>query len=143
VLRRARKSGWPSGRSADRSAGRRRIEAPLARRAARHGGRDQKRAQTPGLGYNEAAECAPKTRHDREGVNRMTKLDRPREIIEFCLQPLGLTTTTEEYKEAYRRLEHVIKTFQLMAIREKMPTEVDFSNMRTITINEAAHGDET
>jgi hypothetical protein len=73
----------------------------------------------------------------------MTKLDRPREIIEFCLQPLGLTTTTEEYKEAYRRLEHVIKTFQLMAIREKMPTEVDFSNMRTITINEAAHGDET
>jgi hypothetical protein len=73
----------------------------------------------------------------------MTKLDRPREIIEFCLQPLGLTTTTEEYKEAYRRLDHVIKTFQLMAIREKMPTEVDFSSMRTITINEAAHGDET
>jgi hypothetical protein len=72
----------------------------------------------------------------------MTKLDRPREIIEFCLQPLGLATTTEEYKEAYRRLEHVIKTFQLMAIREKMPTEVDFSNMRTITINEAAHGDD-
>ncbi len=73
----------------------------------------------------------------------MTKLDRPREIIEFCLQPLGLSTTTEEYKEAYRRLEHVIKTFQLMAVREKMPTEVDFSNMRTITINEAAHGDDS
>jgi S-methylmethionine-dependent homocysteine/selenocysteine methylase len=73
----------------------------------------------------------------------MTKLDRPREIIEFCLQPLGLATATDEYKEAYRRLEHVIKTFQLMAIREKMPTEVDFSNMRTITINEAAHGDDS
>lgn len=73
----------------------------------------------------------------------MTKLDRPREIIEFCLQPLALASTTEEYKEAYRRLEHVIKTFQLMAIREKMPTEVDFSNMRTITINEAAHGDDS
>lgn len=72
----------------------------------------------------------------------MTKLDRPREIIEFCLQPLGLSNTTDEYKEAYRRLEHVIKTFQLMAVREKMPTAVDFSNMRTITINEAAHGDD-
>lgn len=71
-----------------------------------------------------------------------TKLERPREIIEFCLQPLGLTKTTEEYKETYRRLEHVIKTYQLMAIREKMSTVVDFSNMRTITINEAAHGDD-
>jgi hypothetical protein len=71
-----------------------------------------------------------------------TKLERPREIIEFCLQPLGLTKTTEEYKEAYRRLEHVIKTYQLMAIREKMSPAVDFSNMRTITINEAAHGDD-
>lgn len=71
-----------------------------------------------------------------------TKLERPREIIEFCLQPLGLMKTTEEYRETYRRLEHVIKTYQLMAVREKMSTEVDFSNMRTITINEAAHGDD-
>lgn len=72
----------------------------------------------------------------------MDKLDRPREIIEFCLKPLGLSTTSEEYKEAYRRLEHVIKTYQVMAIREKMPVTVDFSKMRTITINEAAHGDD-
>lgn len=71
-----------------------------------------------------------------------TKLERPREIIEFCLAPLGLAKTTEEYRETYRRLEHVIKTYQLLAIREKMSAAVDFSNMRTITINEAAHGDE-
>ncbi len=72
----------------------------------------------------------------------MDKLDRPREIIEFCLKPLALSKTTEEYKEAYRRLEHVIKTYQVMAIRQQAPVAIDFSNMRTITINEAAHGDD-
>ncbi|WP_036259755.1 hypothetical protein [Methylocapsa aurea] len=72
----------------------------------------------------------------------MNKIDRPREIIEYCLKPLDLSTTTDEYKEAYRRLEHVIKTFQLAAIKAKMPTAIDFSNMKTITINERAHGDE-
>lgn len=72
----------------------------------------------------------------------MNKLDRPREIIEYCLKPLGLTSTTEEYKEAYRRLEHVIKTLQLMASKDKKPVAIDFSNMRTININEAAHGDD-
>jgi hypothetical protein len=75
-------------------------------------------------------------------MTTMDKLDRPREIIEFCLKPLGLSKTTEEYKEAYRRLEHVIKTYQVMAIREKMPVAIDFSNMKTITINEMAHGDD-
>lgn len=72
----------------------------------------------------------------------MNKLDRPREIIEYCLKPLVLTTTTDEYKEVYRRLEHVIKTLQVMVAREKKPVAIDFSNMRTININEAAHGDD-
>lgn len=72
----------------------------------------------------------------------MSKLDRPREIIEFCLKPLGISEKTPEYKETYRRLEHVIKTFQLAAAREKQPVAVDFSNMKTITIDEHAHGDE-
>lgn len=70
----------------------------------------------------------------------MNKLDRPREIIEYCLKPLALSTTTDEYKEVYRRLEHVIKTLQLMVAKEKRA--IDFSNMRTININEAAHGDD-
>jgi hypothetical protein len=72
----------------------------------------------------------------------MSKLDRPREIIEYCLKPLDLPAATDEYKEAYRRLEHVIKTFQLAALRAKIPTAIDFSNMKTITINERAHGDD-
>ncbi|MGO9675577.1 MAG: hypothetical protein ACLPSF_15655 [Methylocella sp.] len=72
----------------------------------------------------------------------MDKFDRPREIIEFCLKPLGIAAGSEEYKETYRRLEHVIKTYQLMIIKEKMPVAVDFSKMKTITINEAAHGDD-
>lgn len=72
----------------------------------------------------------------------MNKLERPREIIEYCLLPLGLSATTPEYKEAYRRLEHVIKTLQIMAARNNKPVAVDFSSLRTITIDEAAHGDD-
>jgi hypothetical protein len=72
----------------------------------------------------------------------MSKYNRPREIIEFCLQPLGISEKTPEYKETYRRLEHVIKTFQMAAVREKQPVSVDFSKMKTITIDERAHGDE-
>jgi hypothetical protein len=72
----------------------------------------------------------------------MSKFDRPREIIEYCLKPLGISEKTPEYKETYRRLEHVIKTFQLAAVREKQPVSVDFSKMKTITIDERAHGDE-
>src|SRR5450631_1705022 len=77
------------------------------------------------------------------GAREMNKLDRPREIIEYCLKPLALSNTTEEYKEVYRRLEHVIKTLQVMAARGKKPVAIDFSNMRTININEAAHGDDS
>jgi hypothetical protein len=29
-----------------------------------------------------------------------------------------------------------------LAIRQQAPVAIDFSNMRTITINEAAHGDD-
>ncbi|WP_297297746.1 hypothetical protein [uncultured Methylovirgula sp.] len=71
-----------------------------------------------------------------------TKLNRPREIIEFCLAPLGISEQSEAYKETFRRLEHVIKTFQLAAAREKQPVSVDFSHINTITIDERAHGDE-
>jgi len=71
----------------------------------------------------------------------MSKLERPREIIEFCLKPFNVPVTSEEYKEAFRRMEHVIKTFQLAA-KKADPVAVDFSEMKTITINEAAHGDD-
>jgi hypothetical protein len=77
-----------------------------------------------------------------EGVRRMDKLERPREIIEYCLTPLALSKATAEYKEVYRRLEHVIKTLQVMAARNNKPVAVDFSQMKTININEAAHGDD-
>jgi hypothetical protein len=70
----------------------------------------------------------------------MSKLERPREIIEFCLKPFNVPETAEAYKEAFHRLEHVIKTFQLAAIKAE-PVAVDFSTMKTITINESAHGD--
>ena len=72
----------------------------------------------------------------------MNKLERPREIIEYCLSPLSLPATTDEYREVYRRLEHVIKTLQVMAARNNKPVAVDFSQMKTININEAAHGDD-
>ena len=68
------------------------------------------------------------------------KLSRPKEIIEFCLGPLGLDKASAGYEAAYARLEHVIKTYQKEILREKKPIAVDFSQMRTITINEDAHG---
>lgn len=67
-------------------------------------------------------------------------LDRPKEIIEFCLKPLGLSKDDAGYQEVYRRLEHVIRTYQVQMVKAKQPTAVDFSQMRTITINEDAHG---
>ena len=39
----------------------------------------------------------------------MSKFDRPRQIIEYCLKPLDLDEKSEGYKEAFRRLEHVVK----------------------------------
>ena len=72
----------------------------------------------------------------------MTTFDRPRQIIEYCLKPLGLDAATPEYKEAYARLEHVVKTYQLAAIKADFPVAVDFTRLPTLTINEAAHGHE-
>jgi hypothetical protein len=72
----------------------------------------------------------------------MSKLERPREIIDYCLKPLAAMAQTEDYKEAYRRLEHAIKTLQMVAVKANAPIAVDFSDMRTITLNEEAHGHE-
>jgi S-methylmethionine-dependent homocysteine/selenocysteine methylase len=70
------------------------------------------------------------------------KLERPREIIDYCLKPLAAHSHSEEYKETYRRLEHAIKTLQAAALKAHAPVAVDFSEMRTITLNEEAHGHE-
>ncbi len=72
----------------------------------------------------------------------MSTLERPREIIEFCLQPFKVGPGSDEYKEAYRRLEHVIKTLQAAVRKANQPVSVDFSQMNTITLNEEAHGNE-
>ena len=70
----------------------------------------------------------------------MSTFERPKQIIEYCLAPLKLDTAAAEYKETYRRIEHVVKTLQLAAGRNNAPVAVDFSTMRTLTINEEAHG---
>jgi hypothetical protein len=67
----------------------------------------------------------------------MEPLTRPQAIIDFCLAPLNLDTATEAEREVRRRLEHVIKTLQAKAGR---PVAVDFSQMPSQVINEAAHG---
>jgi hypothetical protein len=67
----------------------------------------------------------------------MEPMTRPQAIIDFCLAPLNLDTSTEAEREVRRRLEHVIKTFQARAAR---PISVDFSSMPSQVINEAAHG---
>ncbi len=67
----------------------------------------------------------------------METMNRLQAIIEFCLAPLRLDPEAEASREVYRRLEHVIKTFQANAPR---PVAVDFSKMPTLVINEAANG---
>ncbi|MFT3997921.1 MAG: hypothetical protein QM667_10990 [Asticcacaulis sp.] len=67
----------------------------------------------------------------------MNAYTRPDAIIDYCLAPLGLNPNTEATQEARRRLEHVLRTYQLKLAQ---PVEVDFSRMPTLTINEAAHG---
>jgi hypothetical protein len=67
----------------------------------------------------------------------MEPLNRPRAIIDFCLAPLRLDMSSEASKEVHRRLEHVIKTYQM---RLPQPVSVDFSTMPLLVINEAAHG---
>lgn len=72
----------------------------------------------------------------------MSTFERPREIINYCLSPLSLDEASDAYKETFRRMEHVVKTLQLAAGKAKQPIAVDFSQMRTLTINEEAHGHE-
>ena len=67
----------------------------------------------------------------------MEPLTRPQAIIDFCLAPLGLDGSSEGEREVRRRLEHVLKTFEVKAAR---PLSVDFSSMPSQVINEAAHG---
>ena len=67
-------------------------------------------------------------------------LDRPKEIIDYCLKPLNLPKDDAGYQEVFRRLEHVIRTYQVQMVKAKAPVAVDFSAMKTITLNEDAHG---
>ena len=67
----------------------------------------------------------------------MEPMTRPQAIIDFCLAPLNLDTSTEAEREVRRRLEHVIKTFQA---RVANPVAVDFSALPLQVINEAAPG---
>jgi len=69
----------------------------------------------------------------------MEPLSRPSAIIDFCLAPLNLDAGSDSEREVRRRLEHVIKTFQAKAAK---PVAVDFSQMPSQVINEAAHGNE-
>ena len=70
----------------------------------------------------------------------MEPLSRPQAIIDFCLAPLALDSDTEGESEVRRRLEHVIKTYQAKLAVASAPTTVDFSQMPSQVINEAAHG---
>lgn len=70
----------------------------------------------------------------------METLSRPQAIIDFCLAPLSLDASSEAEREVRRRLEHVIKTYQAKLAKAQAPTTVDFSQMPSQVINEAAHG---
>ena len=67
----------------------------------------------------------------------MEPMTRPQAIIDFCLAPLALDGGSEAEREVRRRLEHVIGTFQRKLAQ---PVVVDFSQMPSQVINEAAHG---
>ena len=69
-------------------------------------------------------------------------LNRPKQIIEYCLAPLALDKNSEAYRDVYHRLEHVIRTYQSELLKASKPIAVDFSKLKTITINEGAHGDD-
>jgi hypothetical protein len=63
-------------------------------------------------------------------------------IIDFCLAPLSLAPLSldggsESEREVRRRMTHVIRTLQAKLAG---PVAVDFSNMPSQVINEAAHG---
>jgi uncharacterized protein (DUF3084 family) len=72
----------------------------------------------------------------------MNTYTHPDAIIDFCLAPLQLNPMSDSTHEVRRRMEHVIRTFQLKAgsAHNGQPVAVDFSQMPTLVINEAAHG---
>ena len=67
----------------------------------------------------------------------MEPLTRTEAIIDFCLAPLSLDAGAEAEREVRRRMTHVLRTYQAMIAN---PVAVDFSNMPSQVINEAAHG---
>ncbi|WP_374388488.1 hypothetical protein [Brevundimonas sp.] len=67
----------------------------------------------------------------------MEPLTRTEAIIDFCLAPLSLDAGTEAEREVRRRMTHVLRTYQAKIAN---PVAVDFSNMPSQVINEAAHG---
>ena len=67
----------------------------------------------------------------------MEPLTRTEAIIDLCLAPLALDTGTEAEREVRRRMTHVLRTYQAKVAN---PVAVDFSNMPSQVINEAAHG---
>ena len=67
----------------------------------------------------------------------MEPLTRTEAIIDFCLAPLALDAGTEAEREVRHRLTHVLRTYQAKVAN---PVAVDFSNMPSQVINEAAHG---
>ncbi len=69
----------------------------------------------------------------------MQPMTNTQAIIDFCLAPLNVDAGTEAEREVRRRLSHVIGTFQR---KLNAPLAVDFSNMPSQVINEAAHGHE-
>ena len=60
-------------------------------------------------------------------------------IIDFCLAPLSVQDGSDAEREVRRRMTHVIRTLQAKLAQ---PVAVDFSNMPSQVINEAAHGNE-
>ncbi|HEX8231951.1 MAG TPA: hypothetical protein VF559_01215 [Caulobacteraceae bacterium] len=69
----------------------------------------------------------------------MQPISDPRAIIDYCLAPLNLAPSDEAGREVRRRLNHAIDSYRKLASR---PVAVDFSNMPSQVINEAAHGNE-
>ncbi len=69
----------------------------------------------------------------------MEPIESPKLIIEYCLSPLGLDKNSKDYREVFMRMEHVIKSYRAKAGRS---VRIDFSQMPSSVINEAAFGHE-
>lgn len=69
----------------------------------------------------------------------MEPIESPRLIIDYCLSPLSIAKDSKEYREVFMRMEHVIKSYRAKAGRS---VRIDFSQMPSSVINEAAFGHE-